>query len=53
MFLTNLDLMKIYQYLHHLQFVYDIDAKVGYVPGVSMSLMSKIGIVLNRTKANE
>ena len=50
--LTNLDLMKIYQYLHHIQNVYNIDSHVGYIPGVSMSLMNKIGVILNRTKVN-
>jgi len=50
--LTNLDLTKIYQYLHHMQYVYHADSKVGYVPGVSLSLMTKIGVVLERTKVN-
>lgn len=50
--LTNLDLMKIFQYLHHFQNIYNVDADVGYVPGVSMSLMNKIGVILNRTKVN-
>lgn len=50
--LTNLDLARIYQYLHHLQSVYNIDSHVGYVPGISLSLMTKIGMVLARTKVN-
>lgn len=50
--LTNLDLMKIYEYLHYVQCVYNMDSKVGYVPGVSMVLMNKIAIILNRTKVN-
>jgi len=50
--LTNLDLTKIYQYLHHIQSVYNIDSHVGYVPGISLSLMTKIGMVLDRTKVN-
>ena len=50
--LTNLDLTRIYQYLHYIQSVYNIDSHVGYVPGLSLSLMTKIGMVLDRTKVN-